>query len=197
MDVAPLASVGTVQEMFPVPPTGGSPQLAPPGVAMETKVVFVGTVSKIPAFTAAAGPLFVITIVNVMFEPATTEGDAAVLVSVRYADVAEPTMLIAVAVLFDRLGSLVPEVTLATSTICEPNVVPELTVTATLKDPLAALATSGFVQVMTPVDKIFALLLQVHPAGGVMEEKVVFAGTASLKTAFTAGNGPLFVTVCV
>ena len=104
-----------------------------------------------------------------MFEPATTVFEAAVLVSVRYAEAAAPTTVVAVAELFARLGSLVPEVTLAVSTICEPNVVAALTVTASRNVPEAWFAMSGLLQVSVPVEVIDAAELHVHPAGAEMD----------------------------
>jgi hypothetical protein len=37
----------------------------------------------------------------------------------------------------------------------------------------------------------------VHPAGGVMETKVVFAGVASVKVPFVIAEEPVLVTTCV
>ena len=88
--------------------------------------------------------------------PATTVGEAAVFVSVTYAELAEPTTVVAVAVLFVRLGSVVPEVIFAVSTICVPKVVPAFTVTASVKVPNARSAKSGLVQVIKPVEVIDA-----------------------------------------
>src|ERR1700757_1514251 len=38
---------------------------------------------------------------------------------------------------------------------------------------------------------------QVHPAGGVMETNVVFAGVASMKVLFVIAEDPVLVTTCV
>jgi len=116
----------------------------------------------------------------------------------KLAEVAEPTTFTAIAVLFERLGSFVPELfvpeaTEATSTICVPNAVPAPTVTTNVKVPVYPFAMTGSVQEMRPPEGAG----QVQPAAGVIETKVVFAGIASLNTPFTASNGPLFVNVCV
>jgi hypothetical protein len=168
--MAPLAKDGMVQTMLPVPPTAGTgEQLQPPGAASETNVVFVGTVSYNPLGAAAAGPWLVITIVYVMFEPATTVLDAAVFVSVTYAEVAEPTTVETVAELFVRFESRVPDVMFAVSTICVPKVVPAFTVTATVNVPNSRLAKLGFVQLIVPVAKMEAVELQVQPAGAAID----------------------------
>jgi hypothetical protein len=56
--VPPEAKVAMVHVMAPVAPAAGFVQAHPDGVAMETKVVFVGSVSVKLTFAAAAGPLF-------------------------------------------------------------------------------------------------------------------------------------------
>lgn len=195
--VDPLASdAAKVHVSVPAPPAASPLQPNPVPLA-DTNVVPVGVVSVIATDGAAAGPLFVTTIVYVMLFPADTVGAAATFVSVRYADVVVPTTVVAVAVLFVRFGSVVPEVMFATSTICVPNCVPAFTVTAKLNDPSARDAKSAFVHVTSPVDKIDAVELHAHPVGGVIEEKVVLFGIASLNTAFSASNGPAFPTPCV
>lgn len=64
--------------------------------------------------------------------------------------VAEPTRVRTLAVLFARLGSLVPEETEAVSRTCVPLTVPGITCTTKVKVPTAAFATSGFVQLIFP-----------------------------------------------
>jgi hypothetical protein len=55
---------------------------------------------------------------------------------------------------------------------------------------VAPAATLGFVQVGGNA-------VQVHPAGGVIETNVVFAGVLSVKVAVVAAPVPVFVTTCV
>src|ERR1700730_8986907 len=131
-----------------------------------------------------------------MLFPASTGLGVAELVMDRSAPVAEPTVICTVAVLFARFGSLVPEVASMVLVITVPTAVPALTFTASVNVPVAALATSGLVQLMLPVP-LTAGVEQAQPAGNARDWNVVFAGTASLNTAFTASRGPLFVTVCV
>ena len=104
-----------------------------------------------------------------MFEPATTVLDAAVFVSVTYAEVAEPTTVETVAELFVRFESRVPEVMFAVSTICVPKVVPAFTVTATVNVPSEPLPKLGFVQAIVPVARIDAVELQLQPAGAAID----------------------------
>ena len=52
-----------LQTTLPVPPTGGVRQLHPAGTAMDTNVVFAGTVATMVALSAALGPLLVTTCV--------------------------------------------------------------------------------------------------------------------------------------
>lgn len=131
------------------------------------------------------------------FDPAVTVSGFAVLVTPRSACVPVPTVVTAVALLFARLGSFVPDVTLSTSTICVPLVVPLPTCTTTVKLTVPALLEkSGFVHVILPVPPT-AGVVQVQPATVLMDWKVVFAGMPSLNTTLTASNGPLFVTVWV
>src|SRR5690242_1899645 len=123
-------------------------------------------------------------------------GDAE-FVTVRSALLAAATNTSAVAELLVSVGSVVPEVTETVSEICVPLTVPAPTVTTTVNVvvPDAPDGTSGFVQLMLPT------VVQFQPAApapeGVTETSVVFAGIASLSTAFKASNGPAFVTVCV
>jgi hypothetical protein len=53
-----------------------------------------------------------------MLEPAATGFGVAVLVTTRSAPVTRLTIVVTVAELFERVGSLVPAVTEATSVIC-------------------------------------------------------------------------------
>ena len=82
--------------------------------------------------------------------PACTGLGVADIVTTRSALVAEPTMVNTLAVLFARLGSLVPDETEAVSKICVPLTVPGITCTTNVKLPAAAFATSGSVQLIFP-----------------------------------------------
>src|ERR1700676_4242983 len=56
---ARLATSGLVQLMLPVPLTAGGGQVQPAATVRDGNVVFAGTASLNPAFTASRGPLFV------------------------------------------------------------------------------------------------------------------------------------------
>lgn len=200
--VPPDAKDAMVHVIVPVPPAVGVLQAHPLGTTSETNVAFTVAALLLAVFSvntkpdAVAGPLLVTTAVIVKLEPARTVGDDAVLVTAKSACVAVPTVVMAVAVLFARLGSFVPEVMLLTSTICVPLVVPFPTCTTTVKLTFPPLAKSGFLQDIVPVPPTEGVV-QVHPATLLMDSKTVFAGMPSLKTAFTASSGPLFWTVWV
>ena len=195
----PATMEAAVHVIVPVKPAVGVVQDQPLGATKEKNVAFcvpaallaVGSVKD--SEEAVAGPLLLTTAVMVKLEPARTVGAEAVLVTARSAWPATATVVMAVAVLLARLGSVVPDVTLSTSMICVPFGVPEATVTTTVKEAVDPLATSGLLQVIGPV------VTHVHPGAAVvsMEEKVVLAGMPSVKTALTASSGPLFLTVCV
>jgi len=65
-----------------------------------------------------------------------------------------------------------------------------------VKVPVPAFAMFGSVQVIFPAAPT-AGVVHDQPVGITREANVVFAGTASLNTAFTAASGPLLVTVWV
>jgi len=193
----PTASPAIVHVIVPVPPVGGKGlQFQPAGGTREAKVVFAGIFSTKLVEPAAAGPWLKTDPTMVTVVPAVTVGAEATLLRMRSAEVATLTVVMAVAELFARFGSEVPETILATSTICVPLGVVAPTVTATVKVPFVPAAKTGFVQLMFPVAPT-AGVVQVQPAAATMELKVVFAGIVSLKTAFTASNAPPFVTGCV
>src|SRR5208283_3334295 len=131
--------------------------------------------------------------VSVTGEPATTVASEAELVRARSAVPALPTVTIAV--LLARLGSVVPEVMLATSTICAPLAAVAATVTAMVKVTPAVL--TGKTPEVVVQEIVPAVLAQLQPAGGVMEETVVLTGTFCVKTALTASRGPLLATTWV
>ena len=124
--VAPTASEVAVQVIVPVAPTPGVAQTQPAGGAKETNVAFavpvislaVASAKTAPALTA--GPRFFTTAVMVKFVLGGTVGADGVFTTDRSAPVAVLTVVTTVAVLFARLGSVVPEVIVSTSTIAFP-----------------------------------------------------------------------------
>src|SRR5664279_2308949 len=106
--------------------------------------------------------------------PAATTGADAVCEMLRSAGADTVTEL--VAALLPLVLSKVVEVTLAVAEIVEPSVTPAFTVTTTVKAAVPALARfDPSVQVIVPVAPT-AGLVQVQPAAGVTEEKVVLVG---------------------
>src|SRR5208282_1539413 len=131
-----------------------------------------------------------------MLEPARTGFGEAVFVTDWSAAVATLTTVCTVAVLLESVGSLVPEVTEATSVTIVPFVVPAPTFTTRVYEALPPFVKSGFVQVIAPVPPT-AGVTHVHPATVESDTNVVFAGTCSVKLAFTESCGPLLVITCV
>ena len=127
--------------------------------------------------------------------PAATEDGDATFVVTRSAWVARATTSAAVAVLLAELGSEIAELTVAVLLTAVPAAVPAVTFKATLKlaEPAAKL---GSVQLMVPVAPT-AGVVHDHPAGGVTDTNVVFAGVVSVRLAVVAVLGPAFVTTCV
>lgn len=134
--------------------------------------------------------------------PGCTGFGAAELEIVRSAEFAAATMTTAVAELFVRLGSFVPDATEIVSAICVPLGAAGFTATITVRvaAPADPEGTSGFVQLMVPLVPT-AGVVQLHPVASAPERLidwyVVFAGIGSLMVALTASCGPLFVTFCV
>ena len=128
--------------------------------------------------------------------PAATELADGEFVANRSASVARATTSAAVAVLFAELGSAVVELTVAVSLMGVPCTVPATTFTTKVNAPAPG-ATLGFVQLMFPVPPTAGRVPQVHPAGGVIDTKVVFGGVTSVKLAPAAALGPLLVTTWV
>ena len=77
-------------------------------------------------------------------------------------------MVMAVAELFARFGSEVPETILSTSTICVPLGVAAPTFTTTVNEPFVPASNTGLVQEMLPVLPT-AGVLHVQPAAGTMD----------------------------
>src|SRR5580692_3402845 len=97
-----------------------------------------------------------------MLFPAITGLGEAVLVMERSAVVERPTVVWTVAVLFRRLGSLLPAVAFTTSVITEPTATPEFTATPTVKVVEAAVAKSGLLHEIAPVPPMLGVV-QVQP----------------------------------
>jgi hypothetical protein len=107
-----------------------------------------------------------------------------------------PTSVLTVAVLFAEFGSATDELTDTESAITVPLVVPLFTFTTSVNVPAVNPAMLTSVQTTLPVPPVPGVM-QLHPAGGVMETKVVFAGMGATSVALSAALGPLFVTTCV
>src|SRR6266508_4341572 len=93
---------------------------------------------------------------------------------------ATPTTVVVLAVLFAELGSAVAENTVAVFVITVPLAVPGLTFTTSVNDAEVEAASAPIVQVWVPVPPT-TNDEQLHPAAGVNERKVVFAGITSLR----------------
>ena len=113
----------------------------------------------------------------------------------RSAWVAVATTSAAVALLFAEFGSLVDELTLTTLLIAVPAAVPAFTLSTTVKVPAPG-ASFALVQLMVPVP-FTAGVVHDHPAGNVIDWKVVFAGVVSVRLALVAVLGPELVTIWV
>jgi hypothetical protein len=165
---APEATVVAVHVTVPVPPTAGLVQAHPAGVASERNVVLAGIASVKTALAALVGPLLVTTPVIVKLVFGITVGVDAVFVTCKSADVEIPTVVIAVAELFVRFGSVVPEVMLSTSTICVPLIVPAPTVTLRVKLEGVEAVKLGLEHEIVPLLPD-AGVEQIQPAAGVKD----------------------------
>src|SRR2546422_2453722 len=106
------------------------------------------------------------------------------------------TVVVAMAVLLRRLGSEVVEVTVAVLEIVVPSGVLGLTWTTMVKVGVAPLAEAGVVQLTVPVEPT-AGVVQIQPAGLLIDWKVVSGGRASSILTLAAVFGPALVTVTV
>jgi hypothetical protein len=107
------------------------------------------------------------------------------------------TVTLLVAVLFPAVGSKVVDVTLTLPEMTVPPATPAFTVTTSVKDAVPALAKAEpSVQVTVPVAPT-AGFVQVHPAGGVTEAKVVFVGVTWDQEGAAAEEAPLLVATTV
>jgi len=114
---------------------------------------------------------------------------------------AVPTTTVALAVLVVMPGTILVTVAVTVSVMFVPDGATEFTCNSRLKvavlaDPIPNVPLS--VQVIVPVPPTAGTVPQVHPAGGVIDTKVVFGGVASENVIpAVATAGPLFVTLCV
>jgi hypothetical protein len=97
-----------------------------------------------------------------------------------------------VAVLLEGVGSDTADPTVTELVITVPGAVPAITVKTKVNVELAFAAIDGLVQ-----ETVVAFTTQVHPAGTVSDENVVFAGMVSTAVTVVAVVGPLLVTTAV
>src|SRR6266852_5332702 len=127
--------------------------------------------------------------------PASTGLGEATLETSRFGAVV-PTTVVAVAVLFEELGSLAEELTEAVSEITVPLAVPAFTFTTRVKVPAVEPGMFELLHTTLPVPPT-AGAIQLQPAGEAIETNVAFAGTLATRVALSAALGPLLVTICV
>jgi len=120
----------------------------------------------------------------------------AVFAMVRVVLFALATATIAVAVLLVRFGTMLVAVAVAVSAMFVPEAVLELTCSTRVKLAVALRARVVAVQVIVPEAPI-AGVVQVQPAGAVMDWKLVFGGVVWVKLGDAAASGPLLVTLWV
>ena len=106
------------------------------------------------------------------------------------------TVTLAVALLFELLGSVIDEEPMSVSVITVPVAVPAFTFVTSVNEPVEPTARVAMLQVTVPVAPT-AGVLQLHEPGLAKETKVVLVGIASVKLTVTAADGPLFVNDCV
>jgi hypothetical protein len=130
-----------------------------------------------------------------MVFPACTGLGEAVLVTDKFGP-EPPTIVVTVAVLFDRIGSRTDELTVADAVITVPFVVPVATFTTKVKLAEDNPAMFAFVHTALPVPPMLGTR-QLHPAGGVSEANVAALGTGNTSVALSAALGPLLVATTV
>src|SRR5439155_1150841 len=134
--VAPLANEAVVQFTVPVQPAAGVVQLQPAGVGIDWNVVCDGNGSFMVTLAAAFGPALLTVIVYVSGPPGVTGSGESVLLMARSASAR--TVVVAVAVLFRRFGSLVAaELTVAVLARALPSTAAGLTWTTRVKVAVA------------------------------------------------------------
>ena len=166
----------------------------PAVVVTETNWRADGNASTTVTLLASAGPLLVTVRVYARRFPCATGLGAAVLTIETSALFPVPTVNVAVAALFARVGSLVVAATEAVSAMTVPDGVLELICTVTKIGELAAAFSALSVQVKGVVDPT-AGGMQVH-APAANDWKVVLRGIFSVSVRVFAVAGPLFVTFC-
>ena len=107
-----------------------------------------------------------------------------------------PTIVDALAVLFDVLGSVADDATEAVSVMTVPLATPVLTFTIIVKVAEVPPVMLMLVHAMLPVPPKPGDW-QVHPGGAVIETSVVLAGTEVVRVALSAALGPASVTPIV
>ena len=108
------------------------------------------------------------------------------------------TVVVAVALLFPGVGSVVVELTVAVLVIVEPLGVAALTLTTSEKVAVAPAARVAMFAVIVPVPPTAGEVIEEPgPEVCITETKVVFAGVESVRETLCAGLGPLFVNVNV
>jgi hypothetical protein len=106
------------------------------------------------------------------------------------------TVTLAVALLFELLGSVIDEEPMSVSVMIVPVAVPAFTFVTRMNEPVEPLARVAMLQVIVPVAPT-AGVEQPHVPGLVRETNVVFVGIASVKLTVAAVAGPLLVNDCV
>jgi hypothetical protein len=128
--------------------------------------------------------------VYVMFAPTVTGLGVPLLVTVRSQAMITLVVTVVVLVVTEFVADRVDVAVMVGATTLGA------TLTTTTILAVAPTARLGSVQVTFPVEPT-AGEVQVHPAGAKTDWNVVFGGVASVKLAFVAAAGPLFVTVWV
>ena len=107
-------------------------------------------------------------------------------------------IIVVFAVLDVRLGTMFVAVAVAVSVMLVPEGVFEFTCRTSVNVPeLFTARVPLAVHVIVPVPPTAGFVPHVHPAGGVIDWKVVFGGVTCVNVAPLATAGPLFVTVWV
>jgi hypothetical protein len=131
--------------------------------------------------------------------PSVTGFGVAVLTIAISALLALATTTVALAVLVVRLGTILVAVAVAVSVMFVPEGVPAFTCKTRVKVRVLFTArVAAAVQVIVPVPPTAGRVPQIHPAGGVIDRKLVLGGVTWVKVAPAAAlAGPLFVMDCV
>lgn len=133
-----------------------------------------------------------------MFAPASTGLGLWDMVTAMSAWLACATVTLAVALLFDGLGSVTDEEPMSVSVMTVPVAVPAFTFVTSVNEAVEPepAARVAMLQLTVPVAPT-AGVVQVQVPGLARETKVVFVGIASVKVTVVAVAGPLFVNDCV